>query len=169
MSEQDFCKGEKAFEKMTNTDPEEAFGKDNRQKTLAEAWDYFRKMFPYEPASLILGYDNIVKHDQTDLTLGDFIACTDGKPLINNYKGAFEEIADEEFSKEYQQALDRVVYKGWTLDYQTDSEFGLENGESGIIFIDEDFIELNNYKGLETRGDMAGFELTDQYAKKLYL
>ena len=184
MSEQDFYKGEKAFEKMTSTDPEEAFGKDNRQKTLAEAIDDIERDYSfdvdYTPLDALEKIFFLKYHDQTKLTLGDFIACDkDGKPLdepdIDDFifeehpelVGNPKEYNEEEFAeylKEYQQALSRVVYKGWELIDEDKNYYVITDGVCEMLY------EKGKNKFLtdHTRVDMAGFELTDNYAKKLY-
>jgi hypothetical protein len=144
-----------------------------KQKTLAEAWHFiYDKYTQAGDSEIVTEFDYLVKHDQTNLTLGDFIPCKDGKPLINNYKGAFEEIADEEFSKEYQQALDRKIYKGFeVIGY--DNYEGVEcpqvsNGLITITFYPHGIFKSDDTE-IKVRGDLAGIaDLTDETAKKLY-
>ena len=157
-----------------------------KQKTLPEAWediykeiefyDHYRSTFV--PVESVDKFNRIVKHNQTKLTLGDFIPCKDGKPLEkpdfmdgsydDNGYGDVDKYQYKKDAKEYQQALDRVVYKGWFMRGET-----LENesnthtiilGAYTFILVGDNWVVTE----LKTRDDMAGFELTDNYAKKLY-
>jgi hypothetical protein len=153
-----------------------------KQPSLIEAWElvYHKNsaMGFYDDDQIVTDYTNIIKHHKADLTLGDFIPCEDGKPLIDTettmrqgdgqvYYGA----SDEEF-EEYQQALDRVIYAGWRLDENDLSNcFTLTNEIYYLHFWENGDIEMEclGAEGVvdkkAIRNDMTGFELTETGSK----
>jgi hypothetical protein len=103
----------------------------NIQLTLAEAIDNLIKQWESTPSAssdhVVMHSKVLIEFDLTKLTLADFIACDkDGKPFEkpnenDDYYRDANGISENYFEdmKEYQQALDRVVYEGWSLDNQT--------------------------------------------------
>jgi hypothetical protein len=141
-----------------------------KQPSLIEAWDNYKKLYrvglrptralnDQAKIDVACRFEDLRQFVATDLTIGDFIPCKDGKPLdIPKDLGHTEWI-------EYQQALDRVVYKGWFMRGET-----LENesnthtiilGAYTFILVGDNWVVTE----LKTRADMAGFELTETGSK----
>jgi len=77
----------------------------------------------------------------------------------------------ETFDKEYQQALDRVVYDGWVIDENTDEIISIGRVYTGIKFYNNGNIimfEGIHNKKLKTREDMVGFDMKDNWYKKYF-
>jgi hypothetical protein len=161
-----------------------------KQKTLAEAIDDIERDYSfdvdYTPLDALEKIFFLKYHDQTNLTIADFIPCKDGKPLEKpkNYESYIEKSYKtyndtdfhikvwEQFCEEYQQALDRKIYEGFEIvDY--DNYEGVEcpqvsNGLITITFYPHGIFKSDDTE-IKVRGDLAGIaDLTDETAKKLY-
>jgi len=135
-----------------------------------------------------------------DLTLGDFVPCKkeliiypanftkEDRPtykyiplekpaFYDEWKAGYEEGSfvwtslEHPECKEYQQALDRVVYDGWVIDENTNELISIGRVYTGIKFYNNGNIVMLEgvyNKKLKTRQDMVGFEMRENWYKKYF-
>lgn len=113
--------------------------------------------------------------------LGDFITCDkEGKPLDKPKEEMFYKAKDstqswgDYLSKQYSEALERVVFEGFELVYSSEYSYLLRRVKGSIIEvrITKDplrFRELDSDKDLKTREDLSelGLTLTKSGSKQM--
>lgn len=140
--------------------------------TRSQAWKHYKELWSgYHLEEL---YDEFDKNHDRKLELWMFIACDkNGEPLEELKKPLSQRGETSRYEMryniEYQQALDKVIFKGFEFDYKTENLIHFkDNGISKLWYIEEKIYW--EFTAHELISDLCEkVELTDKEYKRLNL